>query len=73
MQTTKNGVWGSIIRDYTGEHVLAGAGNAGQLRDALITEAVSCLKVLETAELHCMASPMCSWRLTQCSKGGYYI
>nr|TKV94595.1 hypothetical protein SEVIR_9G305500v2 [Setaria viridis] len=43
---------GFIIRDYTGEHVLAGAGNAGQLHDALMAEAVSCLKALETAELY---------------------
>lgn len=62
MQATKNGAWGFIVRDFTGDHVLAGAGNAGQLHDALMAEAVSCLKALET-----------TGGLFKCSEGCYNI
>ena len=42
VQETKKGAWGFIIRDYTGEHILAGAGNAGYLQSALMAETVGC-------------------------------
>ena len=49
MKETGHVAWGFIIRDHAGDHVVAGAGNAGVVLDALMTEAVSCLKALEMA------------------------
>jgi hypothetical protein len=64
VQATKKGAWGFTIRDYTGDHVLAGTGNAGQLQDALTAEASSCLKRLWRLQ-KCMASPTSYWRWTR--------
>jgi hypothetical protein len=38
--------------DYMGAPILAGAGCLGRVQDALMSEAVACLKALEAADLH---------------------
>lgn len=50
--TSKEGAWGFLIRDDTGACLLAGAGNEGPVYDALMAEAIACLKSLEVAEQH---------------------
>ena len=38
--------------DYMGAPILGGAGCIGPVQDALMSEAVACLKALEAADLH---------------------
>lgn len=52
VKETGHGAWGFIIRDHAGDHVVAGAGNTGVVLDALMAEAVSCLKALEMVEMY---------------------
>lgn len=44
------GAWGFIIRDSSGELVMAGAGNAGLMQDVLMAETTACLRASEIAE-----------------------
>jgi len=46
------GAWGFIIRNSSSDSVLVGAGNEGYTHDALMAEAVACLKALEMAVEH---------------------
>jgi hypothetical protein len=43
------GAWGFIVRVECGGVALAGAGNMGQMHDALMLEATACLRALELA------------------------
>ena len=46
----KIGAWGFLVRDHEGSAALAGAGNLGQVHDALLAETMACKQALEAAE-----------------------
>lgn len=49
VQDTRNGGWGFIIRDHTGEGIVAGAGRLTAVADALTAESLACGKALQSA------------------------
>jgi len=55
IQATKLGGWGFVVRDSAGEAVLAGAGGAADLHDALMAETVVCWKAVDAAVSHGMS------------------
>jgi len=55
VKETRQGASGFMIRDHNGCPVLAGARNAGQMHDALMTEAPACMKALELANDHAIS------------------
>jgi len=55
VKKTRQGASGFMIRDHNGCPVLAGARNAGQMHDALMTEAPACMKALELANDHAIS------------------
>ena len=44
----KLGAWGFVVRDATGEAVLAGAGKAANIYDALMVETTACWMAIDT-------------------------
>jgi hypothetical protein len=52
VKETGVGAWGFIIRDSAGHAVIAGAGNAGLIYDALMAEALACVTALEAASMN---------------------
>ena len=46
---TKLGAWGFVVRDAAGEAVLAGAGKAANIYDALMAEITACWTAIDTA------------------------
>lgn len=52
VQSTKQGSWGFVFCDHSGDMVLVGAGNLAGAQDALMTEATTCWKAIEVAVAH---------------------